>query len=131
MYNNKEFTEEMIENNVGFVYIITNVTNSKHYIGKKLFTKAKTYQKNKKKKRTRVQSDWLSYTGSNAELNEDVELGHRITKTILHLCESKGECSYLELKEQILHDALLKDEYYNTWIQCKIRKGHLKRKTND
>ena len=49
LYNRIEFTENMIGDNVGFVYLITNTTNGKQYIGKKLFTKSKTYQKNKKK----------------------------------------------------------------------------------
>ena len=124
-YKDDLFTEEMIDNYVGFVYIITNMTNGKKYIGKKLFTKSKTYQKNKKKKRKRVLSDWETYTGSNQLLNEDVKKGNIIKKEILHLCKTRGECSYYEAKEQFARDVLYKDDYYNTWIQCKIRRGHL------
>ena len=81
-YKGEEFTENMIDDNVGFVYIITNETNNKQYIGKKLFTKSKTYQKNKKKKKMRVASDWITYTGSNEQLNEDIKNGHSIKKEI-------------------------------------------------
>lgn len=126
LYQEKEFTEDMIEDNVGFVYLITNTTNDKLYVGKKLFTKSKTYQKNKKKKRKRVSSDWLEYTGSNEQLNEDILSGHNIKKEILHLCKSKGWCTYWESKEILMRDSLINDKYYNQWLSCKIRRTHLK-----
>ena len=126
IYNDEVFTEDMIGDNVGFVYIISNTTNGKFYIGKKLFTKLKTVQKKKKKKRTRVSSNWVDYTGSNDQLNEDIKNGHQIKKHILHLCKSKGWCSYMETKEILMRDCLLKDEYYNYWASCKIRRSHLK-----
>ena len=125
-YKGEEFTENMIDDNVGFVYIITNETNNKQYIGKKLFTKSKTYQKNKKKKKMRVASDWITYTGSNEQLNEDIKNGHSIKKEIIHLCKSKGFCSYMESKEILMRDCLLNDKYYNYWISCKIRRSHLR-----
>lgn len=126
IYNDEVFTEDMIGDNVGFVYIISNTTNGKFYIGKKLFTKLKTVQKKKKKKRTRVSSNWVDYTGSNDQLNEDIKNGHQIKKHILHLCKSKGWCSYMETKEIFMRNCLVLDEYYNTWVQCKIRRQHLK-----
>jgi hypothetical protein len=126
LYNDQEFTEDMIGDNVGFVYVITNHTSGKSYVGKKLFTKSKTYQKDKKKKRKRVASDWITYTGSNEQLNEDIKAGHSITKTILYLCKSKGWCSYHETKEILVRDCLLLDTYYNFWVSAKIRRTHLK-----
>ena len=126
IYDGKEFTEDMIGENVGFVYLITNLTNNKEYVGKKSFTKSKTYQKNKKKKKTRVSSDWISYTGSNEQLNIDIKNGDQIRKEIIHLCKSKGFMSYLETKEILVRDCLLSDNFYNTWISARIRKTHLK-----
>lgn len=126
LYNNELFTEDMIGDNVGFVYLITNLNNNKKYIGKKLFTKSKTYQKNKKKKRKRVSSDWQTYTGSNEELNSDIKLGHEIKKQILHLCKTKGWLSYWETKEIFVNDCVIDDNFYNAWVQCKIRRLHLK-----
>ena len=99
LYNGLEFTEEMIGDNVGFVYIITNLSNDKQYVGKKLFVKSKRYQKNKKKKRKFVSSDWMKYTGSNEQLNEDIKKGDLIKKEIIHLCKTRGWCSYFETKE--------------------------------
>jgi hypothetical protein len=126
LYNGSEFTEDMISDNVGFVYVITNLTNNKQYVGKKLFTKSKTYQKNKKKKKTRVSSDWMIYTGSNEQLNIDINNGDQIKKEIIHLCKSKGYMSYLETKEILIRDCLLSENYYNYWVSCKIRRSHLK-----
>ena len=126
LFDGIEFTEEMISDNVGFVYIIINMTNDKKYIGKKLFTKSKTYQKNKKKKKTRVSSDWITYTGSNDDLNEDIRNGHEIKKYIIHLCKSKGWCTYYETKEIFDNNAILNEQFYNHWVSCKIRRSHLK-----
>jgi hypothetical protein len=126
IYDNKEFTEEMISEYVGFVYEITNLNNGRKYVGKKSFTKSKTYQKNKRKKRKRVSSDWIAYTGSNEQLNEDIGLGHQVSKKILHLCKSKGWMTYLETKEILVRDCIISDEYYNVWVSAKIRRSHLK-----
>lgn len=126
IYDGKKFSEELIQDNVGFVYKIINTDNGKQYIGKKLFTKSKIYQKNKKKKRTRVSSDWIEYTGSNEELNEDIKNGAKIDKFIIHLCKSKGWCTYQETKEILTRDAIIDPMYYNSWVSCKIRRSHLK-----
>ncbi len=127
-FSDDPFTEDDIGNAVGFVYLICNRTNGKSYVGKKLFTRSKTYQKNKKRKKTRVASNWITYTGSNEALNNDIAAGHKIEKYILHLCESKGWMSYLETKEIIDRNCLLSDHYYNDWFSCKVRRSHLKRK---
>ena len=78
---NNIIVEELPEDCVGFVYLITNKANSRMYIGKKLAKFAKTTyktitQKNgvkkKKKIRSKVDSDWIEYYGSSIELNKDV-----------------------------------------------------------
>ena len=42
------------------------------------------------------------------------------------LCRTKGECAYWEAKLQFKYDVLLKDEYYNEFIGCKIHSAHVK-----
>jgi hypothetical protein len=127
-YNNEIFTEEMIGDNYGFVYIITNNSTNKKYIGKKFFYSTKTKQVKGKRKRIKVSSDWQSYYGSNEVLKGDVKLlgEENFTREIIHLCKSKGVCGYLEAKEQFIRNVLETDDYYNTWIMVRVRKSHLK-----
>jgi hypothetical protein len=127
-YNDTDFTEDLIGDNYGFVYRITNITNNKKYIGKKFFYSSKTKQVKGKKKRYKAPSDWQTYYGSSDELKKDVlQLGHdNFKREILHLCLSKGACGYMEAKEQFINSVLESDEYYNTWIMVRVRKSHLK-----
>lgn len=130
-YNGEEFTSEMIEDNVGFVYIITNVSNNKKYVGKKILVSKRKLPplKGKKRRRTKiVESKWQDYFGSSDEVNSILEEHGRdiFKREILHLCKSKSEMSYLELKEQMDREVLLNDEYYNGIIQVKIHRAHVK-----
>ena len=127
LYNDNIFTEEQIGENYGFVYEITD-PNGKKYIGKKFFYSLKTKQIKGKKKRLKVSSDWKTYFGSNEELKgEVVKHGKdKFTRTILYLCKTKGECGYLEAKEQFTKGVLESDDYYNTWIMVRVRKSHIK-----
>ena len=130
-YNGEEFTSEMIEDNVGFVYIITNVSNNRKYVGKKLLVSKRKLPplKGKKGRRTKiVESKWQDYFGSSDEVNAILEEHGRdiFKREILHLCKSKSEMSYLELKEQMDREVLLNDEYYNGIIQVKIHRAHVK-----
>jgi hypothetical protein len=112
----------------GFVYKITNITNGKKYIGRKYFTAAGYRQVKGKRKKVRKASDWETYYGSNETLKTEVrELGeHNFVREILYLCKSRSECSYFETREIFAQDALLKEEFYNSWVTAKIHKAHLK-----
>jgi hypothetical protein len=126
-----EFTSEMIEDYIGFVYCITDLRNNKKYIGKKLFTSTRRLAPLKGKSRKRVvkkESDWQDYYGSSEEVKLLVEeLGpSNFKREILHLCKAKGEMGYLEAKEQFDRNVLLSDEYYNGIINCKIHRSHVK-----
>ena len=126
-YKQALFTEDMIGDNYGFVYLITNLKTGKKYIGKKLFTKAGTRQIKGKKKKIRKTSDWETYWGSNEELQNEVKQKgeEQYTREILHLCKSRSECSYWETFEIFSRHALLSDSYYNSWCSCKIHKKHV------
>ncbi len=112
----------------GFVYMIHNQQTGRKYIGRKYFTKSKQKQVKGKKKRIRASSDWQDYWGSNAELKQDIEQNgvENFKRIILRLCKTRSECNYYETKYIFDHDALLKAEFYNSWVSAKIRADHLK-----
>lgn len=128
LYQGKEIDEDQIDGYTGFVYIITNLTNNRRYIGKKLFTSTRTKVSKGKRRKVRKDSGWRDYYGSNANLKEDVaRLGpENFTREILHLCKSKGTANYLEMKEQIEHRVLESDEWYNDQIYVRVHRSHIK-----
>lgn len=120
--------EEIPEGYMGFVYLITNLTNNKRYIGKKLasFKKSKPPLKGKKnRRRYSVESDWREYWGSSEKLQADVEeIGpENFTREILYFCTSKAELSYLEAREQFERKVLETDDYYNGIIDVRVGKS--------
>ena len=128
--------ESLPENCIGFVYLITNTISGRKYVGKKLSKFSKTSYKvvklkNGKKKRKRIKSkvdsDWQTYYGSNVELNKDVEtLGvDKFTREILYYCKSKAECSYVEAREQFNRKVLETTDYYNGQISVRVHGSHI------
>jgi hypothetical protein len=135
LYQNQQ-VDQLPDDCVGFVYLITNTTDGRMYIGKKLAKFSKTTQrtvklkngsKKKKKIRTKVDSDWRDYYGSSPELTKDVEqLGtNKFTREILYYCKSKAECSYIEAREQFTRKVLESREYYNGHIQVRVHGSHI------
>lgn len=123
-YNGQEI-DELPRDCEGFVYLITNLTNNKKYIGKKLakFKTSKPPLKGRKNRRRGTkESDWRLYWGSSDRLQADVEaLGEeKFTREILHFCPSRGVLSYLEAKEQFDRRVLETDEYYNGIINVRV-----------
>jgi len=123
-YKGKEITE-ISDEYEGFVYLITNLTDNRKYVGKKLakFKTTKPPLKGKKnKRRGHKESDWRDYWGSSDKLIADVEkLGeNKFTREILYFCKSRGEMSYLEAREQFERRVLETDEYYNGIINVRV-----------
>ena len=109
----------------GFVYLITNTTNGRQYVGKKLakFKKTRPPLKGRiNKRRSKVESDWRDYWGSSDNLLADVaELGEdKFTREILYICNTRGVMSYLEAREQFERRVLESDEYYNGIINVRV-----------
>lgn len=109
----------------GFVYLITNLTNGRKYIGKKLskFKTSRPPLKGKKNRRRGYkESDWKDYWGSSDKLQADVEeLGtENFSREILYFCTSRAEMSYLEAKEQFDRRVLETEDYYNGIINVRV-----------
>ncbi len=118
-----ETLEDLPTECVGIIYKIKNLTNGKFYIGRKILRNKKTLPPLKGKKRKRhliVESNWKTYTGSCVDLNIDIEKGHSIEKEIIHLCCTKKQMSYYELKYQLLENVLERDDCYNSNIMGKF-----------
>jgi hypothetical protein len=131
--------DELPDDCVGYVYIITNLTSGKKYIGKKLAkfskttyktVKLKNGTKKKKKIRSKIDSDWKEYWGSSPNLQADINtLGtDKFSREILYYCKSKAECSYIEAKLQFEYRVLESDDYYNGHIQVRVHGSHIKSK---
>jgi hypothetical protein len=140
LYNNQP-VETLPADCVGFVYIITNVTNDRKYIGKKLAKFSRTTQrtiklkngtKKKRKVRSKVDSDWQHYYGSSPELLKDIELlgKENFRREILFYCRSKAECSYVEAREQFSRKVLESQDWYNGHIQVRVHGSHIINKLN-
>ena len=138
-YYNNEIVESLPEECVGFVYLITNMTSGRMYIGKKLAkfskttyktVKLKNGTKKKKKIRSKIDSDWQEYYGSSPNLTADIDtLGkENFTREILYYCKSKAECSYIEAREQFDRKVLESIDYYNGQISVRVHGSHIIKK---
>lgn len=144
-------TEDMPEGVIGFIYKITDLDNGKFYIGKKSLysvrnvevsenvyrklkaggeevkrTKNKTKSRKGKiiwryKKVVRKNTNWKAYTGSNTELNKNINSGIKYKKEIIKYCYTKKQLTFYEMKEQFCNDVLEnQDLYYNGNISAKF-----------
>jgi len=137
-YYKGEPVEEIDEKYTGFVYLITNLSTDKKYIGKKLSKFSKTSiktvtlkngTKKKKKIRSKIESDWKTYWSSSKEVIDDVKtLGEdKFKREILMFCLSKGTASYFEAKFQMQNEVLEHpDKWYNGIVNCRVHRSHIK-----
>lgn len=128
-YYNDVPVDQIDDKYTAFVYLITNLTNNKRYIGLKLTKFSKTKQVKGKKKRIKVESDWRDYWSSSEELQRDVkDIGtDKFRRDILYFCLNKGTANYLEAREQFDRRVLEHpDLWYNGIINCRVHKNHIK-----
>ena len=122
VHDGRTFDSDDIGEYFGFVYLITNQSNKRQYIGRKYFW---SFRKPPgKKRKVKQESDWKRYYGSCPELKEDIKkYGKEIfSREILSLHVSKGDCNYEETKQLFLNNVLKESldngvpAYYNSNI---------------
>jgi hypothetical protein len=124
IYKGTPLDEKVVDNWEAFVYIITCPDGLK-YIGKKTFWFMR--KKPKATRRSKTESDWKKYYGSNEYLKEETKKSTEgYTREILHLCKTKGEATYLEVKEQFTRNVLEDESYLNDNISGKFFRGRVK-----
>jgi len=144
LYKNTEISElsQFPSAAVGFVYLITNTTNGKVYVGKKILHNRLTKKLTKKeisewekpgrvpkKKKIVKESNWLEYNGSNQNLLEDIKnLGiNHFTKEILEICYTKKQLTYYEeywqFKLEVLHTDAYNDSIAGRFFKRDVKKN--------
>ena len=122
MYNEVPFTSSDIGDYFGFVYLITNKSNTRQYIGRKYFWQFRTPKG--KKRKVKSESDWKNYYGSCPELKEDIDKFGRenFSRTILSLHKTKGKTNFEETRQLFINGVLTESldsggpAYYNSNI---------------
>ena len=122
IYDERIFDSDSIGDYFGFVYLITNLTNQRQYIGRKYFWSFRTPKG--KKRKVKQESDWKKYYGSCPELKEDIEkIGkENFKRNILSLHKTKGKTNYEETRQLFTNNVLTESldgtvpKYYNSNI---------------
>ena len=122
IFEGQPFLSESIDDNFGFVYLITNLQNNRKYIGRKYFW---SFRKPPgKKRKVKKESDWKKYYGSCPELKEEIErLGRQnFSRTILSLHKTPGKTNFEETKQLFINNVLTESldngvpKFYNSNI---------------
>ena len=116
------FLSENINDNFGFVYLITNIQNNRKYIGRKYFWSFRTPKG--KKRKVKSESDWKKYYGSCPELKEDIEQFGRqnFSRIILSLHKTKGKTNFEETRRLFTNNVLTEalDDGTPAWYNSNI-----------
>lgn len=104
--NGEVFESSNIQDNFGFVYLITNKLNNRKYIGRKYFWSYRTPPG--KKRKVKQESDWKKYYGSCPELKQDIKKQGKecFERVILSLYKTKMDCNYEETRQLFLNNVL-------------------------
>lgn len=132
--------EDFPEDCFGFIYIITNLTDGKYYIGKKYLKHKKTRKIGKKEKAlqegkgrkkskeiTYEESDWKEYWSSSKVIKEQIEkLGkENFSRKILAFGYTSKHLNYLETKFQFIFEVLENPQSLNDNISGRYFKKDL------
>ena len=122
IYLERVFDSDDVGDYFGFVYLITNKSNQRQYIGRKYFW---SFRKPPgKKRKVKQESDWKKYYGSCPELKDDIKKYGKefFSREILSLHKTKGTCNFEETKQLFLNNVLQESldsgipAYYNSNI---------------
>jgi hypothetical protein len=129
-----DMPEDILANQYGFIYLITNKLDGYQYIGKKNLFKYKTQvshvlnertgRMNKVKEVVKAgESDWRTYFGSSAEIKEAVARDGKdnFIREILYFVPSKKQLTYFEAKELFSRGVIEPNsKFYNSNILAKF-----------
>ena len=119
-YCGKIFDSDDILDHFGFVYLITNKSNKRKYIGRKYFW---SFRKPKgKTRKVKQESDWKKYYGSCPELKEDIKKygKENFDREIISLHKTLGKVNYEETRQLFMNNVLIESldtgepAYYNS-----------------
>jgi len=122
LYQGKVFETEDIQENFGFVYLISCEETQRKYLGRKYFWSFRTPKG--KKRKVKQESDWKNYYGSCPELKEDIKKygKDKFQRTIVSLHKTLGKTNYEETRQLFLNNVLTEaldsgvPAYYNSNI---------------
>ncbi len=128
LYQGKVFETEDIQENFGFVYLISCEETQRKYLGRKYFWSFRTPKG--KKRKVKQESDWKNYYGSCPELKEDIKKhgNDKFQRTIVSLHKTLGKTNYEETRQLFLNNVLTEaldsgvPAYYNSNILSRYYK---------